>query len=281
MKKSNLVFLGVLFCASAMAQTPVNSQTQITQTRDYVSGLIQNVANNGNERFTRSRDYAVSGRALQAKITRALQDFRDSMSLLSEGAFAIQVEQYNRLVVDNSLSASSKAAALSAAKASLEGQAVLATSTFQAALRTLYSIEPSWVVVNVTSKSSRFQLEYGDGMKQRMEAQKIPSSISDRITETLETSCRSKLCYSLLLSDYSAFVNDIRYKLDAAIQVPLADGSVLNIAGLMSAIQAKRKVVFASNRPNRYIWEVDLLDTVDAISNYSYGGNYQNLPNKL
>ena len=281
MKYQFIYGLSLLMGSSAMAQTPVSSQTQITQTRDYVTGLIKNVSNIGNERFSKSKDYAVSGKALQARLTKALEDFRDSMSLLSEGAFALQVEQYNRLVLDTSLSESAKRDALAGAKASLLNQVNLATSTFQAALSSLYRIEPHWVIEEARRTNDRYKVTFASGFSTRTTDgyESVRAKIKDRISETLESACRSKLCYSLLLSDYSSFLSDVRYKLDSPIVIPLADGSLITIDGLMQGL--------ANNRPpkgnsfDRGYLEFDLMDTVENVSNYVFTSEYQKLPNKI
>lgn len=304
--KTNL-FTAVLLLVgtSAMAQTPVNSQTQITQTRDYISGMLDRVNEVRDERFNRSKDYLVSGRALQKRITQALSDFRDTMSILSEGAFAVQVEQYNSLVRDSAYSETEKNERKAALYRSLQNQIGSMSATYQAGLSSLYRLEPQIIIVDAEEGYESVKFIFANGKKKRINSNSCDAAEITRLGSTyavekyLASQCQSKLCYSLLHGDYTSFLSDVYQQLDRDITVQLADGSTLVVKGLKSSIVGTKRVStpngncisFAGSwglaeqreaaKPDRDRTTQYLFDSLENIWNYSFGESYQKLPNKI
>jgi len=242
--KTKLMIAGILLIGtSAMAQTPVPSQTQITQTRDFVSSLLnQMTSNDQSTRFSGSHDYAKAGPDLQKAISEKLGHFMDAMNVLASGSFGIAIDQYNNLVKNDSISDQEKAARLEGQFGALQVQLRAATVSYQAALASLYGIEPSWQISHINRwrrGGLKFTFVDGSVVKSKCSHQGDDECknavINQQIEKTLSEVCQTKQCQSSMIADYSLYFGSVRHQIDQTLTITLADGKKVEINGTYNA----------------------------------------------
>ena len=258
--KLKLVVIGILATSSSFAQTakPVELSTQVEETQQYVDSILSQFDGN-TDRFQLSQDYAVAGAELAKTQNEYILNFKKSISAISKGPLSLAIKEYNDLVSDQSLS---EAIRNDRKNAKLQVLKTLASATelsYEAAIKKLYEIEPSWKMARYEqlqrdafflrgfdhTQSTKVYFQDGTELRAKDNSDKdyrsaeqiFTPEIRDRMIRTLYNACKingkpTQTCINSLRSDYLLYFSEVQNGLDKDITTQLRDGNTITLRAL-------------------------------------------------
>lgn len=236
MKTIHLVFISLFITNMSYAQTDGTPMTnEISQTRDYVSSVINRMSSSSTEKYSISADYSVAGKEFNEIKNLALKQFKQSMDSLSQSSFSSTINEYNTLVNDNTLCESEKTMRLNLQYQSLTSQAGANEVIYQKAISMLFKTTADIFVLNFDPLHS-WGNAYFNSTKNEPDYQQYNVSIIKQINDVLEKKCTvepfnnpSQSCITNLLSDLVQFYFDVSSQINRDLVITLADGKTITL----------------------------------------------------